>query len=282
GAQVEIEREFEVAPASSIFGQAPRANAHYAAWLERHEPTEVDIDRAKSEAASIAPQTTFSALLPVRDDDPALVMATVASILAQAYPAWQIVLAVDAAIDPALAAAIEEWTRDEPRIVAATVEDGAGRAARRDAALRAADGDFVVALEPGDRIAPLALFELARLLAARPDLDLVYTDEDKIGPAGERWDPFFKPEWAPDLLQSLDYVGQFAALRRQRALALGGYRADLPGADRYDLTLRVADAAPDPERRIAHLPRLLFSRYAAPDAVPTPDAEAAGRRAVAE
>ncbi|HEU0113890.1 MAG TPA: glycosyltransferase, partial [Thermomicrobiales bacterium] len=96
--------------------------------------------------------------------------------------------------------------------------------------------------------------------------------------------PFFKPDWAPDLLHSLDYVGSFAAARRDLTLALGGFRDDLPGAEQYDLTLRVADRLPTPEAHVVHLPRLLFSQFTpSPDAhgERDPAAEAAGRRAVA-
>ena len=37
---------------------------------------------------------------------------------------------------------------------------------------------------------------------------MVYTDEDRIDPATiERWNPFFKPDWSPDLLLSMNYLG---------------------------------------------------------------------------
>ncbi|HEU5431625.1 MAG TPA: hypothetical protein VFU81_08185, partial [Thermomicrobiales bacterium] len=65
GAAVEVERDFEVAAQQTIFGQAPRANAHYAEWLRRHEPAAEEIARARDEAATIEPRMTVSLILPV-------------------------------------------------------------------------------------------------------------------------------------------------------------------------------------------------------------------------
>ena len=48
-----------------------------------------------------------------------------------------------------------------------------------DAALRrASDRDLVVVCEAGDRMAPEALFEIARVAGRDPLVDLVYWDDD--------------------------------------------------------------------------------------------------------
>ena len=296
GSTVEVEREFEVVAPRTIFGQAPRANAQYAEWLQRHEPTPEEIARAR-EAAQSAPRTTFSMICAIDGEAPPERLAGAVDVLrAQAYPYWEALVAVDVRTTQDVIAAVDGWAGDDERIQRialtpnpspAAAGEGSGVRAfstAANAALRAANGDFVICLAPGDRLSPLALAEIAAQAARTPDVDLIYTDEDKIGPSGERWDPFFKPDWAPDLLQSLDYIGPFAAIRRDAALALGGFGDDLPGAEQYDLTLRIADRHDDPGVRVVHLPRLLFSRF-----TPSPDAQAgrdeaaekAGRRAVA-
>ena len=39
-----------------------------------------------------------------------------------------------------------------------------------------------------------------------PNLDLIYTDEDKIDSWGNRTEPNFKSDWNPDLLLSQNYI----------------------------------------------------------------------------
>ena len=41
---------------------------------------------------------------------------------------------------------------------------------------------------------------MVKVLNENPELDLIYSDEDKIDMDGNRSDPAFKPDWSPDLL----------------------------------------------------------------------------------
>ena len=78
-----------------------------------------------------------------------------------------------------------------------------GIVAATNEALRLASGDFVSFLDHDDQLAPDALLEIARRLDREPDLDIIYTDEDKKAADGRHITPFFKPDWSPDLLLSL-------------------------------------------------------------------------------
>jgi hypothetical protein len=116
-----------------------------------------------------------------------------------------------------------------PRFKLAPPGEGEGFAPFANAACGLAAGAFLAAVDPGDLLSPLALVEIARLLAAEPETDLLYADEDKADHAGRRWDPFFKPDWSPDLLLAMDYVGPFAVYRRRLVQELGGFRPGLAG-----------------------------------------------------
>src|SRR5207248_426884 len=54
----------------------------------------------------------------------------------------------------------------------------------RVVAAELAAGEYVAVLDPGDVLAPHALYEVARLLEEDPDADVVYTDEDKLAERG--------------------------------------------------------------------------------------------------
>ncbi len=138
--------------------------------------------------------------------------------------------------------------------------------------------DFVTYVDAGDRLAPDALFAYAVEIAAAPDVDVVYADEDSLGPDGLRAQPQFKPDWSPETLLSRDYVGKAVAFRSTLLDRTGGLRPHFGPAARYDLTLRATEVA----RTIAHAARIVYhGRIAAPPDVDSTYTERA-REAIAE
>jgi hypothetical protein len=69
-------------------------------------------------------------------------------------------------------------------------------------AFRGATGAVIAFVNVGDVLVPEALFEVVKRLNDDPAADIVYSDQDFIDAAGRLFDPFFKPEWDPELLFS--------------------------------------------------------------------------------
>lgn len=140
------------------------------------------------------------------------------------------------------------------RIRRPEIPPGRDGTAALNAALDAALGEFVIVLPPADRLDRLALARLARQLSARPDADVLYSDEDVPDGSGRRI--LRKPDWSPERFRCGDYLGGARALRTALVREVGGYRADVAGAHDYDLTLRVTERA----RHVAHVPAVLYHR----------------------
>ena len=102
---------------------------------------------------------------------------------------------------------------------------------------------------------PHALGQVVSWLNADPSLDMLYSDEDKLNPAGRLTEARWKPDWSPNLLLCQNYVCHLLVLRRSLVESLGGLRRDFDGSQDYDLVLRVADVTD----RIAHIPDSLYS-----------------------
>jgi GT2 family glycosyltransferase len=118
-------------------------------------------------------------------------------------------------------------------------------------------GEFIVFLDPQGRLARDALYEVVKRLNRNPLTDLFYWDEDRIDSQGRRSEPFFKPDWNPDLLLSMNYIGECFLLRRALAEELEGPRREFAPAQNYDLALRATERT----SRIVHIPEVLYHRH---------------------
>jgi glycosyltransferase involved in cell wall biosynthesis len=226
---------------------------------------------------------TFSILVPVHDPPLALLRACLASISAQTWPDWELCLVDDGGRDPEIRAELRAAADGDPRVRLQTRPVAGGIVAASNDALAAASGQFVVLVDHDDRLDPRALAAVAATIEQSPDVDYVYSDEDKIGSDGRVFDTFLKPDWSPERLRSQNYCTHLSVLRRSLVDDVGGFRPGFDGSQDHDLILRVTERA----RRIVHVPQVLYHWCVTPgsasgDAHAKPYAREAGRRAVAE
>jgi len=206
---------------------------------------------------------------------------SVQSVVTQTYGDWQLCLCDDGSDDPLLTSTMVELAASDPRIVVVALEENGGISRASNRALQEARGEFVVLLDHDDVLAPTALAELAAAVTAGDDVDVVYSDEDKLDELGKRFEPHFKPDWDPDLLLTYPYLGHVTAVRRELLERIGGFRPEFDGSQDYDVMLRATEQA----RRIAHIPKVLYhwrvvAGSAAGDTDAKPWAHQASRRVV--
>ena len=112
---------------------------------------------------------------------------------------------------------------------------------------------------------------------------MVYTDEDKIDSSGIHTEPYFKPDWSPDLLMSHNYTCHLSFYRSDLLRSLGGMREGFEGAQDYDLVLRCIEKTD----KIRHVPRVCYHWRRVPGSTALkyrnkPGAENASIRALCE
>ncbi len=230
-----------------------RPRSPHDAYVERTALTPADLKAMAEQAARFRFKPTISVLVPVYNVDPRWLTACVESVRRQAYPYWELCLADDASTDPATLAYLDQLPRD-PRIKQIRRPTNGHICAATNSAAELAAGEFVALLDNDDALAPHALFAVARLLQSHPDADLIYSDEDKVGPDGRRYDPQFKPDWSPELLLSYNYVNHLTVLRRSVFERAGRFREGYEGSQDHDLLLRVAELTD----RVHHVPEILY------------------------
>ena len=178
------------------------------------------------------------------------------SVETQVYQFWELCIVDDGSRDPEIDAEINAFANRNPnrtRVIKRETNKGIARTSQET--IDMAQGEFVVLLDHDDRLAPEALYEVVKRLNEDPGLDWIYTDHDKISPAGERYQYFLKPDWSPDLLLSYNYLLHLSVIRRSVLLKAGGFDPAYDGAQDYDLYLRIAELT----NNIGHLPMVLYS-----------------------
>jgi glycosyltransferase involved in cell wall biosynthesis len=223
----------------------------------------------------------FSILTPVYDTPADFLTECVESVRAQDFQDWELILVDDCSPAAHVALALVVIAASDPRIRVLTREVNGGIVAASNDALSAATGEFVALLDHDDLLTPTALSSFAAELDRRADVDVLYSDEDKIDDTGRRYDTFYKPDWSPARLASHMYLGHFLALRRSLVQEVGGFRAEYEGSQDYDLALRVTEQA----RYVAHIRGVRYHWRASANSTAAatsakPYAVEAGRRAV--
>ncbi|MBI4567879.1 MAG: glycosyltransferase family 2 protein [Planctomycetes bacterium] len=218
---------------------------------DREIPTRAEAARA---VARMADPPLVSIIFPVFNCPAEYLTAAIRSIRGQLYPKWELCVADDASTAPHVRPLLLAQAAADSRVRIMWRERNGNISAASNTALEMARGEFVALVDNDDLIEPDALLLLVQAARARPDVDMLYSDEDKVDEVGWRFMPFFKPDWSPDYLHSCMYTCHMAMFRANLVREVGGFRSRYDGAQDWDLALRVSRLA----RRIAHVPRVLY------------------------
>jgi GT2 family glycosyltransferase len=253
----------------------------YEGWIATFEQRDGAEIARRIEAVVDPPRVSI--VTPVYRTKPEFLRRAIDSVLAQSYPHWELCIADDGSGSPELEAILRDYSRRDQRIKATFREQQGGISEASNSALELASGDWIGLLDHDDELSVDALLEVAEAIVAAPELDLIYSDEDKITEAGDRYDPFFKPDWSPDLLRSDNYICHFLVFRRKLLEKTGTFRPACDGSQDYDLLLRMTEVS----RAIHHIPRVLYHWRSTPTSIASSQATksyalAAAERALAD
>jgi GT2 family glycosyltransferase len=200
------------------------------------------------------PGPRFSILTPVFETPADALGAMLRSVGKQGFGDWELCLVNDCSVAPHVREMLAAAERDDPRVRVMTRAENGGIVAASNDALAMAQGEFVALLDHDDALHPDALEIVSAAIDGAPEVDYLYTDEDKIDAAGHHVGPFFKPDWSPERMRTQMYTCHLSVLRRGLVEEVGGFDADFEGSQDWDLVLRVTERA----RRVVHVPRILY------------------------
>ena len=234
----------------------------YNEWYKKVRITDEELAKQRESAADFAKQPTFSIVIPVYATPEKFLRRMLDSIREQTYPTFEVCL-VDATPyakiqhDPAQGRTpqevLAEYAAADSRFRYETLAENLGIAENTNAAIRMATGDFIVLADHDDELEPQALYECVRAINAHPDVQVLYSDEDKVDFEDIYYfEPHFKTDFNPDLLRSVNYICHLFVARRSLLDAIAETDADgrkiyersaYDGAQDYDLILRATEKA---------------------------------------
>lgn len=260
---------------------------------KRQENGEVDYDlwvrekmvsrkqQKRQKAQQFAETPLFSVVIPLYNTPEKFLKEIVDSVLRQTYAKVELCLA-----DGSSDARVEEFLKKrygrDARLRYLKLEENRGISENTNAAIQMAQGDFIVFADHDDVLALDALYEMAAAVNQDPEIDVIYTDEDKINRSGTAYfGPHFKPDFNRELLCCNNYICHLFAVRKDLLQKIGSLNPEYDGAQDYDFVLRCCEQA----NKIHHIPKVLYHWRTHPDSTagnPASKAYAfeAGRRAV--
>lgn len=226
----------------------------YELWLEKHGPGAGDYERFKREPGSLRHRPLISIVMPVYNVERCWLEKAIDSVRAQIYPDWELCIADDASTEPQVREVLSFYEGQDSRVKVKYLEGNRGIAGATNEALSLAGGEYIGLLDNDDELAPEALLAAVKIFNSHPDADMVYSDEDKINVEGKRCQPFFKPDWSPDLLLCHMYTCHFGVYRKSIVEKIGGFRHGFEGSQDYDFVLRFTEETDS----VYHIPEVLY------------------------
>src|SRR5262245_14272895 len=268
------------------FDETQELVGDYSLWIRRYDRLQRnDLRRIRKQIAQFRDSPLISVLLPVYNSNLKWLQRAIRSVQNQLYPRWELCIVDDASTNPKVWQLIQRYARLDHRIkVMRRAQNGHISAASNDA-LSMAKGDFVALLGHDDELAPTALYFVALAFNKDQELELLYSDEDKLDARSRRSDPYFKSDWNPELLLAQNFVSHLGVYRTDLVRRVGGFRVGFEGSQDHDLTLRCMEQIRPGQ--IKHLTWVLYhwrmgDRSTASRVTAKPYAQKAALRAVQE
>lgn len=243
-------------PASSSKSNAT-PNNNYEEWVRLYDT--IDDEKRKSytkEIESWDSHPKISIVMPTYNPNTTWLSEAIESVLGQLYTNWELCIADDKSPDDSVKEVLKKYSEQDKRIKTVFRTKNGHISAASNSALELATGEWTALLDHDDILPEDALYWVADAINRFGDIELIYSDEDKINDGGNRFGAYFKPDWNLDLFYSHNMFSHLGIYRTNLIRQVGGFRLGYEGSQDYDLALRCIEQIS--EKQIYHIPRILY------------------------
>lgn len=234
----------------------------YEAFRRRYFPDKKELNRQRKEQFVYEP--LFSIVVPLYKTPLPYLEDLIWSIQAQTYEKWKLYLSDGSGKESSLKEVLRNYARKEKRIHIIENDCRLNISDNTNRALEQVDGGYVVFVDHDDTLAPDALYECVKVLNREPDVEVIYTDSDKLSENGKRYsEPCFKPDFNMELLRCQNYICHLTVIQKRFLDKVGYLNSDYSGVQDYDHILRCVERT----NRIVHISKILYHWRMCPGSV---------------
>ncbi|WP_312363379.1 glycosyltransferase family 2 protein [Ensifer sp.] len=234
--------------ASRLFRKRPKV---YARWVKQY-----DLSSTSLSFEGVTTGPLISILMPVYNPDIAQLIAAVSSLGKQSYQNWELCIADDCSTSDQVRRVVSQLASTDIRIKTVFRTENGNISDATNSAFDLAAGEWIGLLDQDDLLHKEALSLVAQTINDNPRAQLIYTDEDKLDESGNRYQPYFKPDFSLELLRAQNYLNHFTLHRASNIVRVGKWRSEFDGSQDYDLNLRVVEVVEAVD--IVHIPFVLY------------------------
>ncbi len=226
----------------------------YHDWIKAKLNPEILLPEIHNGLQNFKQMPKISIVMPVYNPPLHYLMSAIDSILEQPYKNWELCIADDCSDNSKIIDLLKSYQKIYENIKVVFRKENGHISATTNSALEIATGDYILFMDHDDLITQNCLYEVAKHITENPDVEIIYSDEDKIDDAGMHTVPFFKPDWSPHNLLAKNYFGHVVVMKKELVNRLGGCRIGFEGSQDYDLILRAVECT----GKIGHIPKVLY------------------------
>lgn len=242
-----------------IFKETPteklnrKKQEEYQKWIEKNDPDSLELEKQRNTSFQIEPK--ISIVIPLYNTPEKFFEELIECINKQTYTNWEICLADGSTEENKNIKKINELYRG--KIKYKYLNTNKGISGNTNEAIKLATGDFIALMDQDDLLPPNSLFEVVKAINTNPEVEFIYTDEDKISSENrKRFEPHFKPDFSLDFLRANNYICHFSVFKKELMNKLEGERSEYDGAQDFDLILRMSEIVK--AQNIVHIPKILY------------------------
>ena len=254
-------RKIEVVLKES-YGHLP-LEQQYPIFLQKNRLTPSIIEKIENECSHFVYQPKISIIVPIYNTPINYINKCVESVVNQIYSNWELCLYDDASTQEETKNSLKKWAARDKRIQLAFGKQNQHISGASNCAIQMATGEWIGLLDHDDELTIDALYEVVKAININKNIELIYSNEDKIEPDGRLSTPHFKTNFNLDMLLSMNYIGHFVVIKKEVGDKIGWFRKGYEGSQDYDLFLRIINQT----RQIHHIPKVLYHWREAPMSV---------------
>lgn len=221
----------------------------YKIWMEKFEPKEEELEKQKNVKFNVEPK--ISIITPMYNTDEIFFKELVESLKSQTYSKWELCLA-DGSLNQNIN--FQDFIAGDERIKYKYLNGNLGISENTNEAIKMATGDYIGFLDHDDLLSTDCLFEIVNTINKNPEVQFIYTDEDKIDETGVRFEPYFKTDFSPYALECNNYITHFVVVKRELLEKVGNLDERFNGAQDFDFVLRCTEKT----KKIVHISKILY------------------------